>query len=49
MRIKAVLRKDNCLVAIGERERPAEITDNSILTKAWDDMHPMPPLVKIKE
>jgi hypothetical protein len=27
MRIKAILRKDNCLAAIGDR--PAEITDNA--------------------
>ncbi|PON55894.1 hypothetical protein PanWU01x14_184660, partial [Parasponia andersonii] len=32
MKIKAILRKDNCLAAIGER--PAEITDD----KRWDEM-----------
>jgi len=32
MRIKAILRKDNCLTAIGDR--PAEITDNA----KWNEM-----------
>ena len=32
MRIKAILRKDNCLAAIGDR--PAEITDNA----KWNEM-----------
>ena len=32
MRIKAILRKDNCLPAI--RDRPAEITDNT----KWNEM-----------
>jgi hypothetical protein len=32
MRIKAILRKDNCLVAIGDQ--PAEITDNA----KWNEM-----------
>jgi hypothetical protein len=32
MRIKTILRKDNCLAAIGDR--PAEITDNA----KWNEM-----------
>jgi hypothetical protein len=32
MRIKAILRKDNCLAAIGDR--PVEITDNA----KWNEM-----------
>jgi len=32
MRIKAILRKDNCLAAIGDR--PAKITDNA----KWNEM-----------
>jgi len=32
MRIKAILRKDNCLVAIGDQ--PVEITDNA----KWNEM-----------
>jgi len=32
MRIKPILRKDNCLEAI--RDRPAEITDNA----KWNEM-----------
>ena len=32
MRIKAILRKDNCLAAI--RDQPAEITDNA----KWNEM-----------
>jgi hypothetical protein len=32
MRIKAILRKDNCLATIGDR--PAEITDNA----KWNEM-----------
>jgi hypothetical protein len=32
MRINAILRKDNCLAAIGDR--PAEITDN----EKWNEM-----------